>query len=239
MQSPVRNRTGVLAPTGSQRHRTANGVGGGHKPPIEIDPMRRTQTTGGRRRPKPEAISSRGPARIHRSGARSSPVFFEIGRLSNVATARALRDGGSSQALRLSSPPMASANAGVELSASGLRDAARSSVTIGVMVRLVVGKKVGITVFSLAAAKLGVAQFPAGMGTRQLVGLSTLAGIGFTVSLFIIGLAGFDDPSLVDQAKIGILAAFAVAAGGGLLILSRAADPARDSRHDLPSSLPE
>jgi NhaA family Na+:H+ antiporter len=134
---------------------------------------------------------------------------------------------------------MASANAGVELSASGLSDAARSSVTIGVVVCVVVGKTVGITVFSLAAAKLGVAQFPVGMGTRQLVGLSMLAGIGFTVSLFITGLAGFDDPSLVDQAKIGILAASAVAAGGGLLILSRAADPARDSRHDLPSSLPE
>ena len=131
---------------------------------------------------------------------------------------------------------MASANAGVELSAGGLSDAARSSVAIGVVV---VGLVVGITVFSLAAAKLGVAQFPVGMGTRQLVGLSMLAGIGFTVSLFVTGPAGFDDPSLVDQAKIGILSASAVAAAGGLLILSRAADPARDSCHDLPSSLPK
>ena len=117
-------------------------------------------------------------------------------------------------------PIFALANAGVELSADGLRDAARSSVTIGVLVGLVLGKTVGITVFALAATRLGLAQFPRGMGMRQLLGLSMVAGIGFTVSLFITGLAGFDDPALVDQAKIGILAASAVAAIGGLLILS-------------------
>ncbi|MCP5028551.1 MAG: Na+/H+ antiporter NhaA [Actinomycetia bacterium] len=133
-------------------------------------------------------------------------------------------------------PVFALANAGVELSASGISDAARSSVTIGVVVGLVVGKTVGITVFSLVASKLGLAQFPVGMGTRQLLGLSMLAGIGFTVSLFIAGLAGFDDPSLVDQAKIGILAASAVAATGGLLILSRATDSPGEAGHDPPSS---
>jgi NhaA family Na+:H+ antiporter len=133
-------------------------------------------------------------------------------------------------------PVFALANAGVELSASGISDAARSSVTIGVVVGLVVGKTVGITVFSLAATKLGLAQFPVGMGMRQLLGLSMLAGIGFTVSLFITGLAGFDDPALVDQAKIGILAASAVAAAGGLLILSSATDSLDDDRHDLPST---
>jgi Na+/H+ antiporter NhaA len=95
------------------------------------------------------------------------------------------------------------------------------------------------TVGRLAAAKLGMAQFPVGMGMRQLLGLSMLAGIGFTVSLFITGLAGFDDPSLVDQAKIGSLAASAVAASGGLLILSRAFDSPDDNRHDLPSSPPK
>ncbi|MCP3855764.1 MAG: Na+/H+ antiporter NhaA [Actinomycetia bacterium] len=133
-------------------------------------------------------------------------------------------------------PVFALANAGVELSASGISDAARSSVTLGVVVGLVVGKTVGITLFSMVATKLGLAQYPTGMGTRQLLGLSMLAGIGFTVSLFITGLAGFDDPSLVDQAKIGILAASALAATGGLLILSRAAASPGEAGHDPPSS---
>ena len=122
-------------------------------------------------------------------------------------------------------PIFALANAGVELSSDGLRDAAQSSVTLGIVMGLVVGKTVGVTVFSLIATKLGIAKFPRGMGMRELLGLSMLAGIGFTVSLFITGLAGFDDPALVDQAKIGILAASLIAAVAGILILSRSGTP--------------
>lgn len=124
-------------------------------------------------------------------------------------------------------PIFALANAGVELSVDGLRDAASSSVTLGVVLGLVVGKTVGVTVFSLAATRFGLANMPRGMGTSQLVGLSMLAGIGFTVSLFVTGLAGFDDQALVDDAKIGILVASGIAAIGGLIVLSRSFAPPR------------
>jgi NhaA family Na+:H+ antiporter len=103
-------------------------------------------------------------------------------------------------------PLFALANAGVSLSGSALGDAARSSVAWGVLLGLVVGKTVGITGFAWVAARLRVADLPPGASWRQLTGTAALAGIGFTVSIFITGLA-FDRAELVDEAKIGILAA--------------------------------
>ncbi len=122
-------------------------------------------------------------------------------------------------------PIFALANAGVELSGESLRDAATSRITLGVVLGLVVGKTVGVTLFSLAATRTGLATMPRGMGTRQLLGLSMIAGIGFTVSLFVTGLAGFETQLEIDDAKIGILFASAVAATAGLLILSRGTAP--------------
>jgi Na+/H+ antiporter NhaA len=107
-------------------------------------------------------------------------------------------------------PLFALANAGVVLSAEGLRDARTSTVTIGVVVGLVVGKTVGIAAASWAAVRIGWADLPGEVTWRQLVGAAALGGIGFTVSLFIIALA-FDDPTLLDQAKIGVLAASVLA----------------------------
>jgi NhaA family Na+:H+ antiporter len=117
-------------------------------------------------------------------------------------------------------PIFALANAGVELSRETIRDAATSRITLGVVFGLVVGKTIGVTLFSLIATRTGLAMMPRGMGTRQLVGLSMIAGIGFTVSLFITGLAGFETQLEIDDAKIGILGASVVAAIGGLWILS-------------------
>lgn len=122
-------------------------------------------------------------------------------------------------------PIFALANAGVELSGDGLRDAAGSAITLGVVAGLVVGKTVGVTAFSLLAVRSGLAALPRGMGLRQLVGLAMLAGIGFTVSLFVTGLAGFETQLMVDDAKIGILAASVIAALSGLFILSRGPAP--------------
>jgi NhaA family Na+:H+ antiporter len=122
-------------------------------------------------------------------------------------------------------PIFALANAGVELSREGLRDAATSRITLGVVLGLVVGKTIGVSLFSLAATRMGLATMPRGMGTRQLVGLSMIAGIGFTVSLFITGLAGFETQLEVDDAKIGILVASALAATAGLVVLSRGTAP--------------
>ncbi len=125
-------------------------------------------------------------------------------------------------------PVFALANTGVELTAEGFRDAATSTVTIGVIAGLVGGKTVGIAAASWVAVRLGWADLPSEVTWRQLVGAAALGGIGFTVSLFIAGLA-FDDANLVDEAKVGVLAAsvFASLLAAVLLARRRTAPPRR------------
>jgi NhaA family Na+:H+ antiporter len=84
----------------------------------------------------------------------------------------------------------------------------------------VVGKPLGILAFSWLACRVRLAALPTGAGWPQLAGVATLAGIGFTVSLFVADLA-FADRDLVDQATVGILAASLVASGLGALVLHR------------------
>jgi Na+:H+ antiporter, NhaA family len=107
----------------------------------------------------------------------------------------------------------------VQLSGRTLADAATSTVTLGVVVGLVAGKLVGVAGAIALAQRLGIGRLPASVTTRHVVGMAGLAGIGFTVSIFITGLA-FSDPALTDEAKIGVLAASAVAAAVGALILT-------------------
>ena len=121
-------------------------------------------------------------------------------------------------------PVFALANAGVALSADTLGDAITSPVSIGVVVGLVVGKLVGVAGAVLLAARLGVGALPAGITARHIFGMAGIAGIGFTVSIFVAGLA-FDAPAITDEAKIGVLAASAIAALVGAAILLTA--PAR------------
>ena len=117
-------------------------------------------------------------------------------------------------------PIFALANAGIELSTDTIAAAATSPVTLGVAAGLVVGKLAGVSVATFIAVKSGVASLPRGANWTHVIGLSAMAGIGFTVSLFITGLA-FDDPLIADEAKIGILAASAIAAVIGVLVLLR------------------
>jgi NhaA family Na+:H+ antiporter len=121
-------------------------------------------------------------------------------------------------------PVFALANAGVDFRAISLTEALGSSVAVGVAVGLVAGKILGITGFTYAAVKLGLGKLPAGTGWAHIVGLSALAGIGFTVSLFITGLA-FNDPHLTDLAKVGIFTGSLVAGVIGALVLARAKPP--------------
>jgi NhaA family Na+:H+ antiporter len=118
-------------------------------------------------------------------------------------------------------PLFALANAGVVLSSDTLRDAVSSPVTAGVAVGLVVGKVLGVVGASALAVRIGLARLPEGVAWRHLTGVAALAGIGFTVSIFITGLA-FDDAALQQEAKLGVLAASAVAAGLGAMLLWRA-----------------
>jgi Na+:H+ antiporter, NhaA family len=120
-------------------------------------------------------------------------------------------------------PVFALANAGVQLG-GGIGDALTSPVTLGTVAGLVVGKQLGITLFAWRAVKSGLSELPRGVGWRHVYGAGWLAGIGFTMSLFISDL-GFSDGSLVDAAKIGILAASLVAGAVGWTILRGASSP--------------
>lgn len=130
-------------------------------------------------------------------------------------------------------PLFALANAGLVLSADGFGDALGSDVTRGVVVGLVVGKVVGVLVATTLAVRLGIARLPDDVSWLHIVGMAALAGIGFTVSIFIGGLA-FDDPALVDQAKLGVLVASVVAAVVGAAVLQAAARSSPDVEGSAP-----
>ncbi len=108
-------------------------------------------------------------------------------------------------------PIFALANAGVPLSAGAFQDALSSSVGVGIVAGLVAGKTLGITAGSWVAVRLGLGRLPQGVSWLQLVPVAILAGIGFTVSLFITALA-FDDPGLRETATLAVLVASAIAA---------------------------
>jgi NhaA family Na+:H+ antiporter len=116
-------------------------------------------------------------------------------------------------------PLFALANAGVRLSASDLADAATSRVGVGVALGLVVGKAVGIYAATRGAVRLGLAALPPSVDRRRLAGMAAIAGIGFTVSLFVTQLA-FDHPADARRSTLAILGASTVAAGLGSLLLS-------------------
>ena len=115
-------------------------------------------------------------------------------------------------------PIFAVANAGIDLLAVKWSSALGDPLTLGVALGLVVGKFVGVGGFSFLAVKLGWARLPAGVEWRHVLGAAWLAGIGFTMSLFIAQLA-FADPAMVEQAKIGIVFGSAVAALVGFVWL--------------------
>jgi NhaA family Na+:H+ antiporter len=119
-------------------------------------------------------------------------------------------------------PLFALANAGVPLGGDALGRAARSPVAWGVALGLLAGKILGVAAASLAAVRLRVGALPDDLTMRHVLGLAALAGIGFTVSLFIAELA-YPGSDLVDLAKVGILAGSLVSGlvGAGLLATGR------------------
>jgi NhaA family Na+:H+ antiporter len=122
-------------------------------------------------------------------------------------------------------PLFALANAGVHIQVSALATPVALAVTAG----LVVGKPLGIVLFSWAAVALRAARLPDGMTWNALVGAGCLGGIGFTMSLFIAGLAFPGEAALLEDAKIGILMGSTVSAmlGCVLLMLFLPAPPRR------------
>ena len=108
-------------------------------------------------------------------------------------------------------------NAGVAIDATVLRTLP-TAVPLGIMVGLVLGKSVGVGLASWLAVKTGLAALPEGASWRQLIGTAFLAGIGFTMALFISGLA-FGGSPFEREAQLAILIGSLVAAAVGIAIL--------------------
>ncbi|MEA2000272.1 MAG: Na+/H+ antiporter NhaA [Actinomycetota bacterium] len=123
-------------------------------------------------------------------------------------------------------PLFALANAGVRFSEfeNGLLDTLTSPVTLGVGMGLLFGKLIGITVATWIAVRLGLGKLPTQTGWVQIIGLAGLAGIGFTVSMFITELA-FTDAALADAAKIGIFLGSGIAGILGYMLLRKSKTP--------------
>ncbi len=122
-------------------------------------------------------------------------------------------------------PLFALANAGIALGGDSLDNPDAQRVALAVAVGLVIGKFIGVAAASLAALKLRIGRLPEGVDRRSLLGLAALAGIGFTVSLFIAPLA-FAETTLLYAAKTGVFIGSAVAAIIGIAVL------APGGRHD-------
>jgi Na+:H+ antiporter, NhaA family len=143
-------------------------------------------------------------------------ALFSLERASKSVTAPVLR---LEQALHNFSafvvmPLFAFANAGVKIDLS----VQHIEIGLGVLAGLVFGKPVGIMMAALIAVKTGIARLPQAVSWRSLFGYACLAGIGFTMSLFVAMLA-FADGTLVDAAKRGIIVGSLVAGVAGAVLL--------------------
>lgn len=124
-------------------------------------------------------------------------------------------------------PVFALANAGVHLDTTTLSEPMAEKVGIAVALGLLLGKPIGITLFSYVSVRIGLAALPTGVNWVGLLATGTLAGIGFTVALFVSVLA-FHEPVYVAGAKLGILVGSTLATIFGLLFLSRAFPARKD-----------
>jgi len=115
-------------------------------------------------------------------------------------------------------PIFALANAGVHIEGS-FSDLVFHPISLGIILGLVLGKFLGVSLFSLFMVKMKWAVLPEGVNWRQLLGVAFLAGIGFTMSIFISELA-FDNEEFKQIAKVGIMSASVIAAVIGMIMLA-------------------
>ncbi|KAA0892987.1 Na+/H+ antiporter NhaA [Pusillimonas sp. ANT_WB101] len=128
-------------------------------------------------------------------------------------------------------PLFALANAGVTLDGFDLGSGAAQSVMAGIIIALVFGKPVGLMAASWLAVRLGLCSLPPGVTWPGMMLVGMLAGIGFTMSIFIANLA-FDDATLLGAAKLAVLIASTIAAVAGLawgMVFTRRAAALRNS----------
>ncbi|MEQ1611930.1 MAG: Na+/H+ antiporter NhaA [Hyphomicrobiaceae bacterium] len=120
----------------------------------------------------------------------------------------------------LVTPLFAFANAGVSLEGFTLAKLV-APIPLGIAAGLFIGKQVGIFGASYLAIKAGIAQMPEGATWRQIYAVAIIAGIGFTMSLFI-GMLAFDDPAHAADVRMGVLVGSLLSAVVGFLLLKRA-----------------
>jgi NhaA family Na+:H+ antiporter len=113
-------------------------------------------------------------------------------------------------------PLFALSNAGVTFQGGGSLD---SSLGWIIAICLIAGKLIGVTFFAWIAVKLGFAELPEEVNFKQVIGVALLAGVGFTMSIFVANLAFFGNDYLLDSAKAGILIGSALAGLSGYLVL--------------------
>jgi NhaA family Na+:H+ antiporter len=113
-------------------------------------------------------------------------------------------------------PVFALSNAGVTFNTEVDFD---TSIVLNIIISLVVGKLIGVTLMSYLSVKLKAAVFPAGVNHMQLIGVSLLAGVGFTMSIFIANLAFIGNDIFIDSAKIGILIGSVISGIAGYIVL--------------------
>jgi NhaA family Na+:H+ antiporter len=132
-------------------------------------------------------------------------------------------------------PIFALSNAGIDLLAVSWREAPTNRVTLGVVAGLVLGKFAGVSLFSWIAVVCGLARLPSGVGWKHLLGAAWLAGIGFTMSLFIAELA-FGNAVAAEHAKLGILLGSAISSVIGLVWLYCVGSGARPGPDQAPET---
>ena len=113
-------------------------------------------------------------------------------------------------------PVFALANAGVSFNSS---DALDSQLVVNIIICLVLGNSIGITSIIILVKKLKLIDVPPEIGNQQIIGVSFLAGIGFTMAIFIASLAFENNPQYIDSAKIGILIGSFISAIIGFIVL--------------------
>ena len=123
-------------------------------------------------------------------------------------------------------PVFALANAGVAVGGGVFGEAVTSAIGLGIAVGLVVGKPLGIVLFAFLAVRFGLGRLPDHTGWRMMAGLGFVAGIGFTVSLFIAGLSFPGEELMTAEAQIGILVGSLVSAILGVAFLLMGGSPA-------------
>jgi NhaA family Na+:H+ antiporter len=116
-------------------------------------------------------------------------------------------------------PIFALGNAGVPIEWGSFRSAISSSQGLGIILGLFIGKQIGILGASWLALKSGLADIPEDLSFRHVYGGALLCGIGFTMSLFVVSLS-LEDPNLMNQAKIAVLAASLLSGVTGIVVLS-------------------